>query len=182
LNVCPNPLDPIDIEALASGSGDLLPAAAREHAAGCAACAEAVRQSERLEAFLQPEPDAVPAELVERVLRVRPFSRAERLSLAVWKTPLLLFAALGIAGTALVAGVAPGRDQIGLAAAAAAALTGLARATLRWLADLARTAPSGLDALSHLLRPTSLGWAALLLLAPLFLGLRRVLARSFARR
>jgi hypothetical protein len=78
--------------------------------------------------------------------------------------------------------VAPGRDQIGLAAAAAAALTGLARATLRWLADLARTAPSGLEALSHLLRPTSLGWAALLLLAPLFLGLRRVLARSFARR
>jgi hypothetical protein len=182
LNECPNPLDPIDVEALASGEPSPIRSDAREHALACALCHDSVEQSRRFEDLLALEPAAAPIELAQGVLRVRPFSVRERRSLAVWSPPLLLIAALAISGAALVSGVARAGDQIGLAAALAASLAGLARACLRWLADLARTAPGALEALSQTLRPTSIGWAAALLLAPLGFALRRVLSRAFARR
>jgi hypothetical protein len=182
LSVCPNPLDPIDIEALASGETPVLHENAGEHVLECSSCRESVRRSEILMSVLKTEPPAAPVELADRVLRVRPFSSAERRSLSVWSTPLLLLGALSAAGTALVSGVARAGEQVGLAAAFAASAAGLLRATFRWLADLARVAPAGLENLSDSLRPTALGWAALLVLAPLALALRRVLARAFARR
>jgi len=184
LNDCSNPLDPSEIEALASGEAPSGPASA-EHAARCVPCGQAVRRAERLgglfEEAVSLSPPA-PPDLADRVLRVRPFSRAERRSLAVWRAPLLLLAGLTASGTALVAGLASGREQIGLAAAMLGSLAGLIRACVRWLLDFSRTAPAGLDALAQVLRPTSAGWVALLLLLPAGFALRKVLARASARR
>jgi len=184
LNVCSNPLDPSEIEALASGETPSGTPAA-EHASRCIPCGQAVRRAERLgglfeEAISLPPP--APPDLADRVLRVRPFSRAERRSLAVWRAPLLLLAALTASGTAMVAGLVGEREQIGLAAAMLGSLAGLLRACLRWLLDFSRSAPAGLDALAQALRPTSAGWVALLLLLPAGFALRRVLARASARR
>ncbi len=185
MNDCPSPLDPLDVEALASGDDPLVLIDARTHASRCPACGQAVRQAERLGELLQEaagRTESAPPDLADRVLRVRPFSRAERRSLVVWRTPLLLLASLVASGTALVAGLARAGEQVGLTAAAAASLVGLGRACLRWLFDLSRSAPASLEALSKLLSPTSIGWVALLLLLPAGFALRRVLARAFARR
>jgi hypothetical protein len=185
LSECPRPLDPVDVEAVACGADPLVRPDAAAHAGQCRACGEAVRQAERLAGLLDASAAAatapVPPDLADRVLRVRPFSRAERWSLVVWRAPLLLLGVLVASGAALVAGLAGAREQVGLAAALAATGGALLRAIMRWLVDLSRSAPSGLSALSESLRPT-VGWAALLLLAPAALALRRVLARAFARR
>jgi hypothetical protein len=177
-------LNPFQIEALASGE-ELPDAGAAEHAARCASCGNAVRQAELLGGLLEEavalSPPA-PPDLADRVLRIRPFSRSERRSLAIWRAPLLLLAGLTGSGTAMVAGLAGGREQIGLAAAMLAALTGLLRACVRWLVDFSQSAPSGLDALGQALRSTSVGWVAILLLLPAGFALRKVLARASARR
>jgi hypothetical protein len=184
LSDCARPLDPNDIEALAARVGETARPDAAFHAAGCAPCGEAVRQAETLDRLLSEMADVapVPTDLADRVLRIRPFSRAERWSLRVWRAPLMLLAALSASGAALVAGTVSAREQVGLGFALAASLAGLLRASSRWLWDLSRSAPAGLEALAGLLRPTSIGWAALLLLLPAGFALRRVLARAFARR
>ena len=183
MNDCATPLDPIDVEALASGETPEVRSDAREHALRCPACGDSVERSRRLDAMLQPEPaPAAPVELSRGILRVRPFSAAERRSLAVWGPAVSLVSALAIVGIALVSGVARAGDEVGLAAAFAVSLAGLVRASMRWVIELARTSPAALEALSQSLRPTALGWAALLLLVPLGVGLRRVLSRAFARR
>jgi hypothetical protein len=183
LTDCPIPLDPLDIEALASGTAPVVRAEAAAHAAACAACGASVRRSVNLDRVLEVAVSAipVPGDLAERILRIRPFSRGERFGLAVWKAPVLLFAALGASGTALIAGPPAGpREQIGLGAAAIASAAGLARASWRWLIDLSQAAPSGLAALSEGLRATPAGWAALILLPAAVFGLRRVLSRARA--
>ena len=75
-------------------------------------------------------------------------------------------------------------EQISLGAAAAAPLARPWPAAARaLLADLAALAPAGLEALSEGLRQDgTLGVAALVLLAPVGLGLCRVLARVPRRR
>ncbi|MGE5275417.1 MAG: hypothetical protein ACM3SU_00335 [Acidobacteriota bacterium] len=184
MNVCSNPLDPSEIEALASGETPAGTPAA-EHAARCGSCGQAVRRAEGLGGLLEDalsfSPPA-PPDLADRVLRIRPFSRAERRSLAIWRAPLLLLLGLTATGSAMVAGLAGGREQIGLAAAMLGSLAGLLRACIRWLLDVSRSAPAGLDALAQALRPTSAGWVALLLLLPAVFALRKVLARASARR
>jgi hypothetical protein len=188
LSVCPRPLDPVDVEALASGAEPLIDPDARAHASECPACGQIVRRAESLERLLADVEGRVslspaPPDLADRVLRIRPFSRTERSSLAVWRAPLLLLGGLTVSGAGLVAGpLAGAREQVGLAAAFLASSAGLLRASLRWLLDLSRSAPAGLEALSELLAPTSVGWAVLLLLLPAGLALRTVLARAFARR
>jgi len=185
LSDCSRPLDPLDVEALASGAEPIVRADAERHAASCAACGAAVERARSLDGLIAAvgRAGAAPADLADRVLRVRPFSRAERWSLAVWRAPVLLLAALGGAGTVLIGGVSAGpREQIGLGAAMLAAAAGLARASWRWLTDLGQAAPSGAAALSEMLRATPAGWAALLLLPAAAFGLRRVLARAHARR
>lgn len=183
MNVCSNPLDPSQIEALASGETPAGSPAA-EHAARCVSCGQAVRRAEGLGGLLGDATFSPPAppDLADRVLRIRPFSRAERRSLAIWRAPLLLLLGLSATGTAMVAGLAGGREQIGLAAAMLGSLAGLLRACVRWLLDVSRSAPAGLDALGQALRPTSAGWVALLLLLPVVFALRKVLARASARR
>jgi hypothetical protein len=177
-------LDPSEIEALASGEA-LAGGAAAEHAARCDSCGQALRRAEGLGGLLDQAislPPPAPPDLADRILRIRPFSRAERRSLAIWRAPMLLLAGLTASGTAMVAGLAGGREQIGLAAAMLGSLAGLLRACIRWLADLSRSAPAGLDALAQALQPTSVGWIALLLLLPAGFALRKVLARASARR
>ena len=181
---CSRPLELPDIEALAQGEAPPVRLDAAAHASECGSCGGRVATAERLEGLLReaaPE-SSFPAGLADRVLRVRPFSRAERWSLTIWRAPLLLLAALVASGGSLVAGLAGPREQIGLAAGAVAAMAGLARAAVRWLADLSRSAPAGLEALSQQLAPTTAGWAALLLLVPAGFALSRVLSRAFARK
>ncbi len=185
MSSCPHPLDPIEIEALASSGEVSSRPDAVDHAARCADCGEAVRRAERVGTWLDEAGSAVPPlpeNFTDRVLRIRPFSRAERWSLAVWRAPLLLLVALGLSGTGAVAGSVGVREQLGLAVGLLASLGGLVRASWRWLVDLWATAPASLDALSDSLRPTSVGWAALLLLLPAGVALRAVLVRATSRR
>lgn len=183
---CLRPLDPIDAEALAAGAEPLLAADAAAHAASCAACGAAVARASgltrELEGLLQdgsPVPDLAP-----RVIRLREFSRRERRTYALWQAPILLAGALGAGGFALV--LAPsisGSDQAGLGAALLVPTLAFFRAVARWVPELLRVAPTGLEALSDAFRAErSLGLAALLLLLPAGAGLRRVLARERSRR
>ena len=178
---CVTPLDPIDIEALAASATPVIDPRAGIHAAACEACGGAVAAAREM-ALLFPEPPAeAPAglDLAPRILRLRPFSAAERRSLRLWQAPLALSAAL-FAGGVVLLGPGLGLDgQAGLLAATAGALAGLARAASRWALDLTRTAPAALEGLSEAVRGSgSLGWLALLLLLPSGLGLRRLLARA----
>jgi hypothetical protein len=142
---CSRPVDALDIEALASGEAPSVQADAGAHASQCVSCGQRVQAARQLEALLMDsasEP-AAPADLADRVLRVRPFSRAERWSLAVWKAPLLLLAGLVGSGSRWSPG-SPGRGTaLGLAAALVASMAGLLRAASRWLLDLSRSAPAG---------------------------------------
>jgi hypothetical protein len=92
--------------------------------------------------------------------------------------------ALIAGGIALLAlPVLTASEQVSLGAAAMAPLPALARSTVQWAIESLRVAPAGLEALSESLqRESALGLAALLLLFPAGLGLRRVLSRVPGRR
>lgn len=122
--------------------------------------------------------------LPERVVRLRAFSRRERRTYALWQSAILLDLLLFAAGFVLLALPAlTASDQLTLGAAALAPLLALARAAASWAIESTRVAPAGLEALSAGLRgQTVLGLAALLLLVPAALGLRRVLSRVAGRR
>jgi hypothetical protein len=91
--------------------------------------------------------------------------------------------ALVAGGIALLAlPVLTASEQVSVGAAAMAPLLALARSTAQWAIDSLRVAPAGLEALSEgLRRESALGTAALLLLFPAGLGLRRVLTRVSRR-
>ena len=183
---CPRPLDPIDAEAVAAGADPIFAADAASHARECPSCQAqigAVRTlSEALESLESP-PEVISG-LVERVQRLRSFSPRERRTYALWNAPVLLTLGLSAAGLALLAlPVLTATEQVSLGAAALAHLGALVRSTGRWASDLARLAPGALQALSDgMRRESSLGLAALALLAPLWFGLNRVLARVPGRR
>jgi hypothetical protein len=125
-----------------------------------------------------PEPRV--ANLAERVTRLRPFSRRERRTYALWNAPVLLNLGVGFAGLTLLALPAlTASEQASLGAAAAAPVLALARSAIRWASDLLRVAPTALEALAEGMRQDGgLGLVALLLLPPLSLGLARVVARA----
>ena len=183
---CPRPLDPIDAEALASGAEPVFSADAAAHAASCAWCGAAVGRAARLLAVLEALPEEVGEvpDLAPRVSRLRAFSRQERRTYALWRTPVLLTGALTVGGLALV--VTPslsGSDQAGLSAALLLPTLAFFRTVTRFLPELVRFAPGGLDALSEALHvERGLGLLSLLLLLPAGFGLRRVLARARSRR
>ena len=179
---CVRPLDPLDAEALAAGAEPQFAADAAGHAASCPSCAAAVaraalltRELEGLPRFDGPVPDLAP-----RVMRLRPFSRGERRTYALWRAPVLLSGALGVGGLSLV--VAPSlsaSDQAGLGAALLVPALAFFRSVARWVPDLLRVAPTGLDGLSQAFQAErGLGLVCLLLLLPAAAGLRRVLARA----
>jgi hypothetical protein len=184
-------LDSLDVEAIASGAP--VEPAAREHARACVPCSERVAAAAAFAGELDglggfpalespPGLDAVP-DLAGRVLRLRPFSRRERRDFTLWRGPCLLVAALFFSG--LIALALPGisaRDQAGLSAAALAPLAALLRAWARWLTDVAVASPAALQALGQALRgEQTVGFACLLLLAPVVWGLKRAFARERRR-
>jgi hypothetical protein len=183
---CPRPLDPIDAEAVAAGSEPVFAADAASHARECPSCQAAIGAartlSEALEGFSGTS-EAL-AGLAERVTRLRAFSHGERRTYALWNAPVLLTLGLCASGIALLA--LPGlsaTDQVSVGAAALAPVLALARSMAAWAADLARLAPTGLQALSEGMRQEStIGLAALALLVPLSLGLNRILARVPGRK
>jgi hypothetical protein len=186
LNLCPRPLDSIDAEAVASGAEPLFAADAAAHAAACESCRAAVESASRLLRALEGLSQAAPpmSDLAGGVTRLRAFSRRERRTYALWRSPTLLSGALGMAGLALlVAPALTAGEQAGLGAAALAPILALVRSLGRWAFDLARFAPPALDALSDSLRvERTLGLALLLLLAPSAFGLTRFFARARSRR
>ena len=183
---CLRPLDPIDAEALAAGAEPLLAADAAGHAAACAACRAAVERAARLMRDLDgPSQEGSPfPDLAPRIIRLREFSGRERRTYALWRAPVLLAGALGAGGFALI--LAPslsGSDQVGVGAALLVPTLAFLRAMTRWIPELLRVAPTGLEALSEAFRAErGLGLAALLLLLPAGAGLRWVLARERSRR
>ena len=183
---CRRPLDPIDADALAAGAEPVFSADAAAHAAACAACGGRVEAARGLLEVLDRLPgpvDGLPA-LAERVTRLRPFSRRERRTYALWNAPVLLTAGLAGTGTALLTLPAlTAGDQVSLGIAASAPLLGLLRSAGRWAVDLLVLAPRGLEALSQGMRDEGgLGLVALALLLPVGFALSRVLARAAARR
>ncbi|HYB53287.1 MAG TPA: hypothetical protein VEG84_05435 [Thermoanaerobaculia bacterium] len=184
MNDCREPLDPIDIEALAAESEPLFRSDAGLHAASCETCNLLVSQSQRFDSLLSEAgaDGGHPAgDLAQRVLRLRPFSRLERRSVAAWSAPLLLCLSLVVSGLALLARPVASAD-VGLLAALAGSSVAFLRAASKWAFDASREASRGLGALAQLLAVTSTGPACLLLLLPSAFALRRVLARAFARR
>jgi hypothetical protein len=193
VNLCARPLDPLDVEALASGAAPVHSADAREHSLACSPCSERISAAAAFAGELDGLggfPAEGPAVALEngpdfagRVLRLRPFSRRERRDFALWRGPCLLAAALFVSG--LIALALPGisaRDQAGLAAAALAPLGALVRAWVRWLVDVAVASPTALEALGQAMRrEQAIGFACLLLLAPVVWGFRRAFARERRR-
>jgi hypothetical protein len=180
VNGCDRPLDWRDIEALGAGGQPPVAADAAEHARGCPACRVAVET----EAALVQELGRIAGgprseDLSDRVVRLRGFTRRERLSPSVWGVPWLFCVSIFAAGVFIVApALAPG-EQAGLLLAAAGSAGAILRAALRTLADLATSAPAGLDALSTAMRgDRTVALAALAMLLPVGLGLRRALARA----
>jgi hypothetical protein len=186
-------LDPLDVEALASGTGPVQSGDAREHARACGSCSERVAAAAAFAGELDglggfsvevpaEEPETLP-DLAGRVLRLRPFSRRERRDFALWRAPFLTAAALFFSGLIMLA--LPGisaRDQAGLAAAALAPIAALARAGVRWLVDVTVALPTAFQAAGQALNgEQTLGFACLLLLAPVAWGLRRAFARERRR-
>jgi predicted anti-sigma-YlaC factor YlaD len=184
---CLRPLDPIDAEALASGAEPPFAPDAAGHATACPACGAAVERAARLtrelEGLSQKEESPFP-DLATRVIRLRDFSRRERRTYALWRAPVLLAGGLAAGGFALV--LAPslsGSDQAGLGAALLVPTLAIVRAVARWVPELLRVAPTGLEALSEAFRAErGLGLAALLLLMPAAAGFRWVLSRERSRR
>jgi len=179
---CHRPLDPIDAEAVAAGADPVFRADAAEHARGCPSCQALVNAARSLAEALEglpPESPAVPG-LAERVVRLRAFSRRERRTYALWNAPVLLVLGIGAAGLALLLRPAlAASEQLSSGASALVPLVALLRAAGRWASDLATLGPRGLQGLSEALHQESLlGAAALGMLAPLALGLRKVLARA----
>jgi hypothetical protein len=102
---------------------------------------------------------------------------------SLWRGPCLLSAALFLSGLVLLA--LPGisaRAQAGLAAAALAPAAALLRAAGRWLFDLTAAFPAAVEALGQAMRrEPAIGFACLLLLAPVAWASRRAFARVSRR-
>jgi len=189
VNDCPGRLDPLDVEALASGEPPVVASDAAVHAASCPSCALQVRTAAdflREIQFAAPERGArenqPPAgvDLAARVVRIRPFSRRERRDVRLWAGPAAFAGVLFGAGLgALAVPSLSAGDQAGITLAALASAAALARAAGRAVADVFSVSPDAWGAFSDAFtRQSTWGFAALLLLAPAGLALRRVLARS----
>jgi len=181
LSLCARPIDPIDAQALAVGAEPLVALDAAEHVRVCAACKESVDDCSRLFREIEDlSPTGPPADLADRVLRLRAFSARERRSLAIWRWPSLLSAGVFFSGVAVLS--VPGlraSEQVTLSAAAVVPALAAVRALFASALDLVRSAPSGVEALAEAFGQNQLlGVACLLLLTPLTFGLRRVLARA----
>jgi hypothetical protein len=182
---CPQALDPIDIEALASGGSPVCDPGAAEHVTSCPACRERVEVFGLLGSELDllgsvPEPAAVLAGFD----RLRPFSSRERRSLRLWTPPLLLAAALLLASALILAlPLLSVSEQASLATALLASAAGELRALAQWGREIFQSFAPGVAAGSDLaLADRTAAAAALLLLIPGGWSLVRLLAARSQRR
>ena len=182
MKLCARKIDPLDAEAVASGIEPMLAADAAAHAAACPECgalvAEAGRIGSELSGLTQADQIEPPAGFSSRILRLRPFSRRERLAASLWAGPAAFSVGLFGAGVALL-GLQGGFGASGVGLGALLPAAGVLRSLGRWLGELRQVAPAGLESLSEALRrEQTLGLAAALLFVPLAFGLKRVLARA----
>ena len=180
MSSCDRPIDPIDAEALSAGAEPVFDPQAAEHARRCPSCAALVEQAGYLSRSLSSAAGLeAPADLPDRILRLRSFSLRERRSFAIWRGACGLCVAVFFAGLLLL--TLPGitvREQAGVGLAAVAPLLLLLRAFARAVGETLAATPSGLQALSQALRQQqTLGLAALALLVPILFGLRRAASR-----
>ena len=183
MNDCPRRLDLLDVEALASGEPPVVASDAALHAVSCPSCALQVRAATDFLREIETENLETPPagiDLAGRVVRIRPFSRRERRDVRLWAGPAAFAGVLFGAGLgALAVPTLSAGDQAGITLAALASAAALARAAGRAVADVFSVSPDAWGALSDAFtRQSTWGFAALLLLAPAGLALRRVLARS----
>ncbi len=182
MSLCTRPIDPIDAQALAAGAEPIFASDAGKHARDCAACGEQVALAGRLDGTLEGTAvgPAMP-DLSSRVVRLRAFSRRERRDFSLWRAACGLSAGVFFGGLLLLTlPVLTVREQAGLGGMALLApLWMLVKTLQQALGQAAVATPSGLQALSETLRQhTAVGLAALALLAPTVLGLKRALARA----
>ena len=178
---CERPLDPLDLEALASGEAPLLAGDAREHAASCPECGGRLEAFRGMGEWLAGVPAAVPVPrgFAESVQRLRAFSRRERWSPRLWAAPAALFFAL-LAASAFVLALPAlsSAEQVRLWAALASAFGGEIRALALWPRLLLEALPPGMSALGEAARAErSFSAAAILLLLPAGFAVRKVFAR-----
>jgi hypothetical protein len=180
VNVCARPLDPIDVEALAAGAEPIAASDAADHARDCPACADRVSQASELANLEIPADKLAGPDLADRILRLRAFSRRERLDFSLWRGACGLAAAVFLGGLLLL--TLPGltaREQASLGLATVTPLWTLWKSLMDAAGQTAAAAPSGIRALCDVMRhQQTLGLAALALLAPVLLGLRRATARA----
>ena len=167
---CAKPLDPLDIEALASGEEPPSGAAAGLHARACDECARQIAHLRKLDALLESgrEELAIPAGFFSKIQRLRSFSPAERRRLSLWAAPASLLIAL-VAGSVL-------------AVSAGGALLPAAGAELRaawdWPSAIVRSLPAAAAGASDLVAARrGAAAAAVLLLLPFGFAASRLIAR-----
>ncbi|MGH9441559.1 MAG: hypothetical protein ACRD16_04745 [Thermoanaerobaculia bacterium] len=182
---CEHPLDPLDLEALASGEAAPGSPEALTHAEECADCRR------RLEAFREvglwlaepPGTDAGP-DLSSRIERLRGFTRREKRSAGLWWPPAALFFGF-LAGSAALLSVPilSGPEQAGILSALPAAL-GLEWKTILALpSSVGRALPASVAAIADVLA-LERGYAAIsiLLLLPAGFSIGRLWLRRSASR
>jgi len=178
---CTRPLDPLDLEALASGEIPVVAADAAAHARSCPDCGLRMGEFRDLGAWLDGlSGPAVPEGFGERVVRLRGFSARENRSFRMWLVPGSLAAALAGGSAALLSIPFPGAgDNVGLLAALALEWRTLAT----WPSTLGRAMPAVVSALSELLlRDRGFAAASILLMIPAGFGVSRLWARHAIRR
>src|SRR5262249_59903184 len=85
LSHCDRPLDPIDAQAVALGGGLSSKSDAADHARSCPSCQTLVEEASHLSAEIEALPaPAAPADIADRVIRLRPFSHRERRTFRIW--------------------------------------------------------------------------------------------------
>ncbi len=181
MNRCSNPIDPIDAEALAAGAEPVFAPDAGVHVRQCPVCQERVESAGQFALSLEPAADRGPGpDLIERVLRLRAFSRREKRDFTLWRGSAALAAGVFFSGLLLATLPAlSGREQADLGLAAAGPLLALLRSLARSLASGVSAAPAALDALAQSLRgQSSIGVSAIALLVPVLFGFRWALARA----
>ncbi len=181
---CENSIDPLDLEAFASGEPAPTPGAA-DHIRSCPACQSRVEAFRQMDLWLAdlPAEDAGP-ELGFRVERLRAFSRAEKRSLRIWWPPAALFLGLLSASAALLSvPMLSGPEQAGLLSALPAALGLEWKTLLGFPGSIGRALPGSVSAISDLLA-LQRGYAALsiLLLLPAGFSIARLWMRRAATR
>lgn len=179
MKLCSRKIDLLDADAVASGTEPVLALDAAAHAAVCFECAALVAEAGRMGSELSGLAVSIepPRDFSSRILRLRPFSRRERLQASLWAAPAAFSVGLFCAGLAMLGLPVFGLPGVGIAALLPAA--GVLRSLGRWLEELRHVAPAGLQSLSEALRhEQTLGLVAAFLFVPLAFGLNRVLARA----